>query len=67
MEEGHVAMVVYNDGTTCYVADCGKTARIEETANKGYAYTYSCSETLSVAHSKESNKPWGSVRRPGGS
>lgn len=63
---GHVAMVVYNDGITCYVADCGKTARIEDTASKGYAYTYSCSDTLSVAQSKVSNKSWGSVRRPGG-
>lgn len=63
---GHVAMVVYNDGTTCYVADCGKTSRIEDTANKGYTYTYSCADTLSVAQSKVSSKEWGSVRRPGG-
>ena len=63
---GHVAMVVYNDGTTCYVADCGKTSRIEDTANKGYTYTYSCADTLSVAQSKVSSKGWGSVRRPGG-
>lgn len=62
----HVAMVVYNDGTTCYVADCGKTSRIEDTANKGYTYTYSCADTLSVAQSKVSSKEWRSVRRPGG-
>ena len=43
---GHVAMVVSVESGVVYVADCGSTSHITQTANNGYAYTYNAWSAL---------------------
>ena len=43
---GHVAMVVKVEGDTVYIADCGSTNKIQTTAQQGWAYTASRSQSI---------------------
>lgn len=53
---GHVAMVVSVESGVVYIADCGSTNRIAQTANSGYAYTYNAGSALPSS--------WTQVYRP---
>ena len=52
--DGHVAIVVDDDGERVYFGDCGSCRRIEQTATRGFSYTHEYYEPVSNWNKKPS-------------